>query len=75
MPRFDYAKSNDGRVHLVSALNGEYTLCGDAYDGGLAIDEDNQSDWTGQKSGPVTCPKCIKEIESCRGVRVQPATV
>lgn len=71
MPRFDYAKSEDGLVHLVSALNGEFTLCGDAYDGGLAVDEDNKSNWQCHKRGPVTCPRCVSEIKNCRGVRVR----
>lgn len=63
--RFDYAQSNDGTVHLVSALNGEFTLCGDAYDGSVD-DRDDDTSWSSRKTGPVTCTKCLSEIENCR---------
>lgn len=68
-PRFGYGKSSNGLVHLVSALSGEFTLCGDAFDGGDTCDG---ADWTEHKRGPVTCPLCIEEIVNCRGVRVRP---
>lgn len=68
MPKYGYGKSSDGLVHLVSVLNGEFTLCGDAFEG---CDKGDGADWVRCKSGPVTCPKCISEIKNCRGVRVQ----
>lgn len=63
--RFNYAQSKDGIVHLTSALNGEFTLCGDAYDGSVG-DADADTSWVDRKTGPVTCPKCLLEIENCR---------
>ena len=66
-----YCKSNNGLIHLVSALNSEYTLCGDAFDGeaiGLEIDPHAHEPC---KHGPVTCPKCIAEIKGIRGVKIK----
>lgn len=68
--RFRYAKNEDGQVHLISALNSEYTLCGDAFDGGEGVGLPEQTPWTICERGPVTCQLCIKEIDNCRGVRV-----
>ncbi len=65
----EYARSEDGLIHLVSAINGEYTVCGDAFDGGLPIGEDNKSDWTKTAKSIVTCPVCVREIINCRGVK------
>jgi len=77
-----YAKSNDGFVHLVSALGNEYTLCGDAYEGSTASDcgKDPFSDiaqptaWEFCDSGPVTCMNCCREIMNCRGVKIKSKT-
>ncbi len=70
-----YAKSADGLVHLVSKSNADYTLCGDAFEGYgedfEGFDKGNPSAWVPVKSGPVTCPKCAREIANCRGVKVQ----
>lgn len=71
MPRFNFGKSNDGLVHLVSALNGEYTLCGNAFDGDADGQTNDPHAWTDTKHGPVTCPECSQEIENCRGVRTR----
>lgn len=53
-------------VHLMSPLEGEYTLCGDAFDnefGGSA----GEAKATTKRV--VTCPRCITVITECRGVR------
>lgn len=74
MAAFDYAKSNDGRIHLVSAINGEFTLCGNAFDGDADGQASDPHAWEEVKRGPVTCENCIREIENCRGIRVRHKT-
>jgi len=66
-----YAKSGDGLIHLISAANVEYTICGDAYDGQDG-DCDGDSSWVRCNSGPITCPKCAAQIRQCRGVQIAP---
>lgn len=66
--RGKYAKSNDNLTHLISAYNNEYTLCGDAYnDPERSVG--NHDAWVEVSDGPVTCLRCVAEIENCRGVR------
>jgi hypothetical protein len=57
----------EGLVHLVNAGQGEYTLCGDAFD--MATEEPGY-EWKDTKLRTVTCEKCAMIIVSCRGVRV-----
>lgn len=69
----DFAESNDGLVHLVSAANSEYTVCGDAWEG-FSDDDGDWSDeiptaWKDTKKRTVTCPKCAAVVRDCRGVR------
>ena len=67
-----YCLTTDGDVHLVNALNSEFTLCGDAWD----IDQtEDRIDGAGHghkphARGPVTCPRCAKVILACRGIRI-----
>ena len=61
----EFVKNEDG-VHL---MNGEYTLCGDAYD--IA---ETESDFTAgtlakTKERTVTCERCVAIIKLCRGVQ------
>jgi hypothetical protein len=66
-----YAKCENGLVHLVAVLTGgEFTLCGDAFEG-HAMGDDDDFKWKECSHGPVTCPQCAKEIENCRGVKVR----
>jgi len=70
-----YAKSGDGLIHLISAVNVEYTMCGNAYDGiwADAFVPDASNDpcaWEQCKSAPITCPNCAAQIRQCRGVRI-----
>ena len=55
----------DKYVHLQSAINSEYSLCGDAFDG---CDTDGQVEHTETDKRVVTCPKCVEEIHNCRRV-------
>jgi len=67
-----YAKSGDGLIHLTSALNSEFTICGDAFDG--EANERIKDDSTCHsfcKPQPITCPKCIVEIKNIRGVKIK----
>ena len=62
----DRIENGDG-VHLT---NGEFTLCGDAWDA-----PDSEPDWEpGEfrkpKSRIITCAKCVAIVLLCRGVRV-----
>jgi len=56
------------KVHLVSPLQGEHTLCGDAFD--LGTDEPGY-EWKPTSRRVVTCPNCARIIHECRGVRTQ----
>ena len=58
----------EGTVHLLSAINGEFTLCGDAFDLGDGVEQNYE--WKRTKSRTVTCPRCARQIVDCRGVRV-----
>lgn len=57
----------EGMVHLVNPLQGEHTMCGDAFD--LASDIDGY-EWKDTIRRTITCPSCARVIQACRGVRV-----
>ena len=57
----------DGLIHLVNPIQGEYTLCGDAFD--LASDEAGY-EWKKTKRKTVTCPSCARIILHTRSVRI-----
>lgn len=63
-----FTENNNG-VHLMSVLNPEHTLCGDAFDIGFCENE-SCGDLTPTSKKTVTCPRCVKEIENCRGIRI-----
>jgi hypothetical protein len=63
-----YAKSKDGLIHLVSAINSEFTLCGNAFDGESG-DSDDGFSWIDCKKQKITCRQCIAEISSCLSAR------
>lgn len=59
--------SSEG-VHLMG--DGEFTLCGDAFDiGATEDDSDDSPELYETKRRTVTCPRCIDIIRLCRGVR------
>ena len=62
-----FAKSDDGVIHLVSAINKEFTLCGNAFDG----DNDDKKKWEFIKRKNITCEECWKEILNCKNVRAR----
>lgn len=69
----DYSKSNDGRIHVLNALIGEYTLCGNAFDGDAltgsgAPNQPHAHEPTPR--GPVTCAECALIINGLKGVRI-----
>lgn len=63
-------------IHCESPLNGEYTLCGDAFD--LSVNDDSEykeGQVTFRQEGQkVTCPKCILVIKLCRKVKISRLT-
>ena len=65
----EFTENFDG-VHLMSPLNSEYSLCGDAFDIHSSGDSDS-GDLISTNKRTVTCEQCIKVIEACRGVRVK----
>lgn len=73
MTQKEFGEGN-GCVHLMSALNAEYTLCGDAFDvyaGSDGKESGVTEDISKTNKKVVTCPRCIAEIENCRGVRIK----
>jgi hypothetical protein len=66
-----YAKSVNGKVHVIHPIQGEHTLCGDAFDISSEPDEADCA-WVDYPHGPVTCTKCTEVVMACRGVRLKP---
>lgn len=64
----EFAENLDG-VHL---MNGEFTLCGDAYDIAETEDDFQAGDIRPTKRRTVTCARCAEIIYLCRGVRIGP---
>ena len=62
----DYVEA-EGMVHLMNPENGEYTLCGDAFD--LDSDEDGYEQKPTRRR-TVDCPSCAAVVVMCRKVRV-----
>lgn len=70
-----FAKSGDGLIHLISAVNSEYTMCGNAYEGIWAdpFVPDSSNDpaaWDQCAPAPITCPNRAAQIRQCRGVKI-----
>lgn len=65
-----YAISKTGIIHLISPLQGEHTLCGDAFDID-SEDDEKECAWVPIKNGPVDCPNCSLVIRACRGVQLR----
>jgi len=59
----------DGFIHVLTPLNSEFTLCGDAFDlGAIEGCEDYTHRPTKRRS--VTCPNCARVVLLCKRVRV-----
>lgn len=64
-----YGINNDG-VHLMSSLNSEFSLCGDAFDiDSLLNIEKDVSGIKNTEKNIVTCQRCIIEILNCKNVQ------
>ena len=63
------ARSNDGQIHLISAISTEYTLCGDAFEGVCMGSENNDSAWKYIKEGIIDCRDCLLEIENVQNYK------
>ena len=68
-----FVENSDG-VHLMGALSGEYTLCGDSFDMAETSDGKYGEDMIlrATKEKTITCPRCAEIVLACRGVRVGP---
>lgn len=69
----EYMENAEG-VHLMNALNGEYTLCGDAFDAHISESDWPNGEMVATTKRVVTCERCCRIIEMCRGVRCRPST-
>lgn len=58
----------DIRVCAQDGFNGEYTLCGDAFDAFATGDAVEDHECAG-KGGVITCPQCCKVIQDVRDMR------
>lgn len=69
-----YCKDNAGLVHLVTPVNEEFTMCGNAWDGdaeGMYGDSsDDPYAWERVPRGPVTCPKCAAIVIVAKRARL-----
>ena len=61
-----YARSEDGTVHLVSVLDGNAMLCGYISSSDLVASQEAESKQSPAIEGPVTCPKCLEEALNAR---------
>ena len=59
-----YARSNDGLVHLVSVLDGSRLFCGSSAHPTTSAGA--KDDAAPANEGPVTCPRCIEEALRAR---------
>ena len=62
---FETLKNNNG-VHLMGSINGEYAICGDAFDGyeRMALPTHKAMSKTTKKI--VTCKNCLREIRNVK---------
>lgn len=67
MSKHKFVENCEG-VHLEGAECGDYTLCGDAFEG-ACMDMEEDMEVSPSSSRIVTCPRCIAVIKHCRGVR------
>lgn len=67
MPEFS---ENSAGVHLMNPIQGEFSLCGDAFDIDSEPDDDHDGGLVVTKKKTVTCERCKAIIMGCRGVRV-----
>ena len=51
-------------VHMVSGLNGSFTVCG------VSIYGDYTTDLKENVKGKITCPHCISIIKDCKGIKL-----
>ncbi len=65
-------RSNDGIIHAPNAANSEYTLCGNAFEGGIdgMTVEGGDDAHREVPNAPVTCEVCARVIRGLKGVRV-----
>lgn len=57
---------NDEGVHI---MDGEFTLCGDAFD--IGATEDDVSSLSPIAPTVITCKRCVRIIKKCRDPRIQ----
>jgi hypothetical protein len=63
----------DGKgVHLMNPRNGEFTLCGFAFDAWLSEEGWEYGELQPTDRQIVTCPDCIEIIQVCKSVRTSP---
>lgn len=65
-------KENLAGVHLMHALNGEFTLCGDAWGAHMSERDWADGELVATTKRVVTCARCCQVIDLCRGVRCEP---
>lgn len=67
---YGYSKSDDLH-HLVSAVQPEFTLCGNAFDCDSEVENgDEDKSWVDCAPSVIDCPLCAAVVLSCRGVKV-----
>lgn len=62
----EFRENKDG-VHL---MYGEFTVCGDSFDIAETESDFEDGPLVKTRKHTVTCPKCIRLIVHCRGVRL-----
>jgi len=71
-----FAKSNEGKLHLVNIINNEFTLCGHSWEGdGRDIDSSNPeldpNAWEQTTENKLTCDECIEIVNYCKQVKIK----
>jgi hypothetical protein len=63
-----YAEDDKGIIHLISPINGEFTLCGNAFDGDNLIGD---YAWKETRNAMINCLDCIKTINVCKMIKLK----
>jgi hypothetical protein len=65
-----FMENADG-VHFMNSVQGEFTMCGDAYNFQETEGLSPEMKLKPTRKRTVTCPKCCQLIAACRGVTIK----
>lgn len=66
------AKDGFGIFHMISGIDTEYTLCGNAFEGQCDGTEEDKIAWDVVEHDQITCKQCLKQIKACKKINLEP---